>query len=227
MHNAIRKTIGMDHGPDDPSHRLSYLNAISALIEQAGPVRINFGSLLLEKSTAKRTFMIIAQLLKYVDATQPIRFLIAECETGFTLLTALYFAKLFGVEDKVEISPLFETQTALEQGGRAIAEAWACELSRLCPKPRPALRADRLLRCRPLARPDRRRLRDRAPAPCDRPRAGAPGPGRRRAGDLRHPWRIDRSRLPSRELRRPPGLRRHAGGARRSSPASASPASRR
>ena len=123
VHNAIRKTIGMDHGPDDPSHRLSYLHAIAALIDQVAPVRINFGSLLLEKATAKRTFMIIAQLLKYVDATQPIRFLIAECETGFTLLTALYFAKLFGVEDKVEISPLFETQIALEQGGRVIAEA--------------------------------------------------------------------------------------------------------
>jgi phosphoenolpyruvate carboxylase len=123
IHNAIRKTIGMDHSPDDPSHRLSYLNAISALIDQVEPARINFGSLLLEKATAKRTFMIVAQLLKYVDATQPIRFLIAECETGFTLLTALYFAKLFGVEDKVEISPLFETLTALEQGSRAIAEA--------------------------------------------------------------------------------------------------------
>ncbi len=123
IHNAIRKTIGMDHSPDDPSHRLSYLNAISALIDQVVPARINFGSLLLEKATAKRTFMIIAQLLKYVDATQPIRFLIAESETGFTLLTALYFAKLFGVADKVEISPLFETLTALEQGSRAIAEA--------------------------------------------------------------------------------------------------------
>ncbi|HEX5794337.1 MAG TPA: phosphoenolpyruvate carboxylase, partial [Geminicoccaceae bacterium] len=123
VHNAIRKTIGMDHSPDDPSHRLSYLHAIAALIDRVAPVRINFGSLLLEKATAKRTFMIIAQLLKYVDATQPIRFLIAECETGFTLLTALYFAKLFGVEDKVEISPLFETQVALEQGGRVIAEA--------------------------------------------------------------------------------------------------------
>ena len=123
LHNAIRKTIGMDHAPDDPSHRLSYLNAIGALIDQVEPVRINFGSLLFEKATAKRTFMIIAQLLKYVDATQPIRFLIAECETGFTLLTALYFARLFGVEDKVEISPLFETTSALEQGGRVIGEA--------------------------------------------------------------------------------------------------------
>src|SRR5919106_547401 len=99
LHNAIRKTIGMDHPPDDPSHRITYLNAISALIDGVMPVQINFGSLAAEKATAKRLFMILAQTLKYVDASQPIRFLIAECETGFTLLTALYFAKLFGVED--------------------------------------------------------------------------------------------------------------------------------
>ncbi|MDH3771284.1 MAG: phosphoenolpyruvate carboxylase, partial [Nitrospirota bacterium] len=91
------------------------------------PMHINFGSLLGEKATAKRVFMIIAQMLKYIDATQPIRFLIAECETGFTLLSALYFAKLFGVEHKVEISPLLETLVALEQGARVIAEALEVE----------------------------------------------------------------------------------------------------
>ncbi len=123
LHNAVRKEVGMDHAADDPSHRLSYLNAIAALIEAAQPVRVNFGSLLTEKATAKRVFMIVAQMLKYLDSTQPIRFLIAESETGFTLLTALYFAKLFDVEDRVEISPLFETLTGLEQGTRAIAEA--------------------------------------------------------------------------------------------------------
>ncbi len=123
LHNAIRKAIGMDHAADDPSHRLSYLNAIGGLIEAVQPVRINFGSLLAEKATAKRVFMIIAQMLKYLDSTQPIRFLIAESETGFTLLTALYFAKQFDVLDKVEISPLFETLPGLEQGARAIAEA--------------------------------------------------------------------------------------------------------
>jgi phosphoenolpyruvate carboxylase len=125
LHNAIRKTIGMDHPADDPSHRITYLNAISALIEDVVPVQINFGSLMAEKATAKRLFMILAQTLKYVDASQPIRFLIAECETGFTLLTALYFARLFGVEDQVEISPLFETRTGLERGAEVIAEALA------------------------------------------------------------------------------------------------------
>jgi phosphoenolpyruvate carboxylase len=125
LHNAIRKTIGMDHPPDDPSHRITYLNAISALIDGVVPVQINFGSLAAEKATAKRVFMILAQTLKYVDASQPIRFLIAECETGFTLLTALYFAKLFGVADRVEISPLFETWAGLERGAEVIAEALA------------------------------------------------------------------------------------------------------
>ena len=47
------------------------------------------------------------------------------------------------------------------------------ELSRLCPAPRPAVRPDRLLGRRPLARPDRRGLRDRAAALRARPRAGA------------------------------------------------------
>ena len=114
----------MDHAADDPSHRITYLNAISALIDGVAPVQINFGSLAAEKATAKRLFMILAQTFKYVDASQPIRFLIAECETGFTLLTALYFAKLFGVEDKVEISPLFETRVGLERGGRSSTRRW-------------------------------------------------------------------------------------------------------
>jgi phosphoenolpyruvate carboxylase len=49
--------------------------------------------------------------------------LIAETETGFTLLAALYYARLFGVEDRIEISPLFETEEAFERGERVIEEA--------------------------------------------------------------------------------------------------------
>jgi len=53
----------------------------------------------------------------------PVRFLIAETETGYTLLAALWLARLFGVERHVEISPLFETAEALERGSRLIEEA--------------------------------------------------------------------------------------------------------
>jgi phosphoenolpyruvate carboxylase len=116
LHNSIRKTIGMEHPADDPSHRLTYVNAVAQLIERATPASVNFGSVATEKATARRVFMTMAQMLKFLDAAEPIRFLIAECETPLTLLTALYFARLFGVEDRIDISPLFETRKALERG---------------------------------------------------------------------------------------------------------------
>ncbi len=112
LHNAIRKTIGMDHAPDDPTHRLTYVNAISRLIETAQPETINFASVTDESATARRMFMTVTQMLKHLDGSEPIRFLIAECDTPFTLLTALYFARLFGVADRIDISPLFETHRA-------------------------------------------------------------------------------------------------------------------
>ena len=125
LHNAIRKTIGMDHAPDDPTHRLTYVNAIAKLIEAAEPQTINFASVTDERATARRMFMAVVQMLKHLDGSEPIRFLIAECETSFTILTALYFARLFGVEDRIDISPLFETRNALDRGAEIIAGALA------------------------------------------------------------------------------------------------------
>ncbi|MGE3742176.1 MAG: phosphoenolpyruvate carboxylase, partial [Geminicoccaceae bacterium] len=125
LHNAIRKTIGMDHAPDDPTHRLTYVNAIAKLIEGVEPETINFASVTDERATARRMLMTVTQMLKHLDGSEPIRFLIAECDTPFTLLTALYFARLFGVADRIDISPLFETRTALERGAEIIAGALA------------------------------------------------------------------------------------------------------
>lgn len=124
LHNAIRPAIGMEEGPEEPTHRRTYLNAVDSLIRQVGdPATINFGSLLSERASAKRQFMIIRQILTYFDADTPIRFLIAETEQPFTLLTALYYARLFGVADRVDISPLFETAAALEHGPAILREA--------------------------------------------------------------------------------------------------------
>ena len=120
LHNAIRKTVGMETAPDDARYRQSYLNSLNDLLDKVKPRTINFGSIMSERTSSKRLFMIVAQMLKYADATTPVRFLIAECESAFTPLTALYYAKLFGVADKVDISPLFETEKALEQGSRVI-----------------------------------------------------------------------------------------------------------
>lgn len=120
LHNAIRKAVGLETAPDDPRFRQSYLERLTHLLDTVQPVAINFGSLTGERTSAKRLFMVVAQMLKYADSSVPVRFLIAESEAAFTVLTALYYARLFGIEDRLDISPLFETERALELGSRVI-----------------------------------------------------------------------------------------------------------
>lgn len=122
LHNAIRKSIGMTGAPDDPSRRRSYNAAITAMLDEVQPQTINFGSVLYEQASAVRLFMTVTQILKYVDGSTPVRLLIAETETALTVLTALYFAKLFGIDDQLEIAPLLETRKALERGPRMVEE---------------------------------------------------------------------------------------------------------
>lgn len=116
LHNAVRRRLGDQAGLDLASK--GAIAALRKLVEEAKPLRTNFAALATESSTAIRQFLAMAQILKHIDADAPIRMLVAECEQPATVLAALYFAKLFGVEGKVDVSPLFETETALEHGGR-------------------------------------------------------------------------------------------------------------
>ena len=123
LHNAVRREVGLETSPADPANRRAYFAAINTLIGDCRPAEVGFQSLLDESASAKRLFITIAQMKKFIDACAPVRFLIAETESGFTLLAALYYARLFGVEDIVEISPLFETEEALARGEAVIEEA--------------------------------------------------------------------------------------------------------
>ena len=116
LHNAIRLRIDPDNTLDLASR--SALVRLRQLIAGVKPLRANFAALAIESSTAIRQFLAMAQILHHIDADAPIRMLIAECEQPTTVLAALYFARLFGIEDKVDVSPLFETESALEHGGR-------------------------------------------------------------------------------------------------------------
>jgi phosphoenolpyruvate carboxylase len=116
LQNAIRRRI-------DPEQKLDLasrgaLLRLRKLLDDVKPLRSNFAALSIEDTTALRQFLSMAQILKHIDADTPIRMLIAECEEPQTVLAALYFAKLFGVADKVDVSPLFETESAMEHGGR-------------------------------------------------------------------------------------------------------------
>ena len=117
LHNAVRRRLDGASGAIDLASK-GALATLRRMVDEATPLRTNFAALATESSTAIRQFIAMAQILKHIDADAPIRMLVAECEQPATVLAALYFAKLFGVEDKVDVSPLFETETALEHGGR-------------------------------------------------------------------------------------------------------------
>jgi phosphoenolpyruvate carboxylase len=116
LQNAIRRRIDPEGKLDLASQ--AALVKMRELLAGAKPLRSNFAALAIENSTAVRLFLTMAQILAHIDADTPIRMLVAECEQPTTVLAALYYAKLFGIEDKVDVSPLFETETALEHGGR-------------------------------------------------------------------------------------------------------------
>lgn len=116
LHNAIRSRL--PRGAELDLGSQGAVAALRTLVEQAQPVSANFASLAIENSTAVRQFLAMAQILKHIDADAPIRMLVAECEQPATVLSALFFARRFGIEDKVDVSPLFETEAALEHGGR-------------------------------------------------------------------------------------------------------------
>jgi phosphoenolpyruvate carboxylase len=118
LQNAVRRRI-------DPEGSLNLasqaaLVRMRELLAEVRPLKSNFAALAIENSTAVRQFLAMAQILAHIDADSPIRMLVAECEQPTTVLAALYFARMFGVDGKVDVSPLFETETALEHGGRLL-----------------------------------------------------------------------------------------------------------
>jgi phosphoenolpyruvate carboxylase len=123
LHNVVRQRLGISDPPDDVAYRRALLSAINAALDAVKPVPVDFGALLAERASAARLMMTVAQIVKHIDAATPVRFLIAETESGYTLLAALWLARLFGIEERIEISPLFETADALERGAHVLEEA--------------------------------------------------------------------------------------------------------
>ncbi len=205
LQNAIRRRIDPDGKLDLASQ--AALVKMRELLAGAKVLRSNFAALAMENSTAVRLFLTMAEILHHIDSEAPIRMLVAECEQPTTMLAALYFAKLFGIADKVDVSPSVRN--------RKRAGAWRAfprraagrrRLSPIRPGARPGRDPDRFFRCRALRRADPRRLGDRALAG-----AAGRGNGRKRAGrclgaDLQYAWRIDGARRASHLTGRPAGL---------------------
>lgn len=110
---------------DTGSDNRTLLQRASEMTKNVKPLQVNFAALELEQNTAHQQMMLIAQIHKYIDAETPIRMLIAECEDSLIPLGMLYLARLYGLQDHLDISPLFETASALNNGGRIIGKMLA------------------------------------------------------------------------------------------------------
>ncbi len=119
IENAARQWIDADGRLSLTSHAGG--QRLRALLSDDQVWRTNFASLAIENTTALRQFLAIAQIIQHIDADTPVRLLVAECEQPQIILAALLFARRFGLDRHVDISPLFETESALEHGGRFLA----------------------------------------------------------------------------------------------------------
>lgn len=117
---VISRDLNLETEHRDPDR--GALRKLAKKAETAEALKVNFADLFLEQSSARRQFMMCAQILKHVDASSCIRFLIAESENPATVMAALYLARQYGVAEQLDISPLFETPRALETGGRFIEQ---------------------------------------------------------------------------------------------------------
>lgn len=117
--DGVRGAFGLhERGFDERT----LLDRVSKAIETVTPLKVNFAALQLEKNTAHQQMMLIAQIHKYIDEETPIRMLIAETNDSLTPLSMLYLTRLYDLDEHIDISPLFETREALDNGGRIISK---------------------------------------------------------------------------------------------------------
>ncbi|NCF48065.1 MAG: phosphoenolpyruvate carboxylase [Bacteroidetes bacterium] len=121
LRNAMRVVDGRSTTISDGvnSPRL-LMERLARRIQNEPAWDINFKNIAEEEATARRQLMVAAQFLKHIDTDQPIRLLIAECEKPLTVMSALYLAHKLDIADRLDISPLFETNFGLEHGEKII-----------------------------------------------------------------------------------------------------------
>lgn len=118
VRSAVQADLGLSASAEFMDRRA--MDAAAERSAHAVREAVNFGAIFQEKMTARRQLMLAAQILKHIDADAPIRFLIAELEAPATIMGAIYLARLYGVADRLDVSPLFETPDVLERGGRVM-----------------------------------------------------------------------------------------------------------
>ena len=112
----------LEIAPEDRLDGRTLLAKVNKLAVDSPSVETNFASLDMAENTVNRQLILAKQIISHIDASVPIRFLIAECDQAIVVMSALALAKYYGVNQAIDISPLFETPNALRNGGRVMSQ---------------------------------------------------------------------------------------------------------
>ncbi len=102
-----------EHIQIDPNMENKYLDDaygpdVEDLVTKAFPRTSHLGDTASATETIAKQMTVIRQIVDHIDSHAPNRFLIAENHSAVLPMTALYFAKSFGVDKHIDICPLFE-----------------------------------------------------------------------------------------------------------------------
>lgn len=101
---------GLDIDFDNPPEQVDKdcFDDLSKMVDNVKPTDTDLIKTMNSKQTVAKQMGMISEFDKYIEQGRNVRFLIAETDRAITPLTALYFAKQFGIEDKISISGLCE-----------------------------------------------------------------------------------------------------------------------
>ncbi len=85
-----------------------YFDKLSDMVDSVSVQDSDLLSVMNAQQTVVKQMGMIREFDEHIEQGQNVRFLIAETDKAITPLTALYFAKQFGIEDKISISGLCE-----------------------------------------------------------------------------------------------------------------------
>lgn len=114
---ALAEKTGINIGDDEASDN-TYAQKIENLIAGVKPETSNIVNVAQSKPTIIKQMTLIRQIVDDLDSHCPIRFLVAETHNATTIKAALYFSRWLGVDNHINISPLFEDRDGGERAGK-------------------------------------------------------------------------------------------------------------
>ena len=116
--NALSQNISVDTSLKGNAIDNATLGKLKTEIKNAQSKQSNIIDVARSGETVITQMAMIRQFVDHLDSHSPIRYLLAETHAATIPMAALYFAKGLGVDNHIDISPLFEDRDGTEEAQR-------------------------------------------------------------------------------------------------------------